>query len=131
MSRRRIRPAHHSDSILVCHTAGQTSLNKELKPKVKAKAAAKAKLRYVMKTHKKKGSMSVVCAIVDNTTGKQVCQLSNYAHHQNKTIVEEMVEEMNAGRKTPERAKAAFDKIKAHQQFQKASAMMSGAEGSS
>ena len=130
--RLRIQEAQHPESrLLTFRTAGQTSLNKELKPKVKVKAKAKDKARYVMKTTKKKGSNSVICAIVDNNTGKQLLQLSNFADHQNKRTVATMVEDLNACRKTVARAKLEFDGIKKGMQFQRAPDSAPDAQSSS
>lgn len=63
----------------------------------------KDKAKYLMKKHKRKansGDIIVVCAIHDNTTGKQVAQLSSNAQPECSSIVGQMVLDLNESKKT-------------------------------
>ena len=110
---------HDVDKLL----SGQKKLQAALKPaaeKAKAKAQrkakaappaqpkvkAKAKAKYVMKKHKKKsasaeGGSFYVAAVCDNTTGKQLTQLSENATPMFERFVSEMVTSLNNGEITP------------------------------
>lgn len=98
--------------------SGQKRLQAELKPaaeraqkkkkvdlekETKKKPEAKVKAKFLVKKHKRKansGETIMVCAIHDNSTGKQVAQLSSNATPDCSMVVAQLVSEMNEGKKS-------------------------------
>ena len=65
----------------------------------------KDKAKYAMKKHKRKatsGDTIMVCAIHNNSTGKQVAQLSSTVQPECSSIVGQMVLDLNESKRTLE-----------------------------
>ncbi len=82
----------------------------------KKKPEAKAKAKFLVKKHKRNtnsGEAIMVCAIHDNSTGKQVAQLSSNAVPDCFNVVAQLVAEMNEGSKSLDTVKAELGVLKA------------------
>lgn len=95
-------------------------MKKDLKPqsKVAAKKDSGTKKAFLLKKHKRKSAAgtTLVCAIVDGSTQKQLCQLSSTAvqsAEECEQLVKDLVDHLNQGKKTLDGVKGELETLKA------------------